>query len=81
MESRGRGRGPASPPAPYTRKLSGPQAKMSDTWVASLWLLGLLAGPQQVSLLGGKGIFRLLFLWVRGLLLTSDHHLPLSGSP
>lgn len=42
----------AAPPlssCPYTRKLSGPQAKMSDTWVASLLLLGLLAGLQQVS--------------------------------
>ncbi|XDA80751.1 hypothetical protein R6Z07F_010737 [Ovis aries] len=42
----------AAPPlssCPYTRKLSGPQAKMSDTWVASLLLLGLLAGPQQAA--------------------------------
>lgn len=42
----------AAPPlssSPYTRKLSGPQAKMSDTWVTSLLLLGLLAGLQQVS--------------------------------
>lgn len=42
----------AAPPLssfPYTRKLSGPQARMSDTWVASLLLLGLLASLQQVS--------------------------------
>ncbi|XP_040101668.1 transmembrane protein 92 isoform X2 [Oryx dammah] len=42
----------AAPPlssCPYTRKLSGPQARMSDTWVASLLLLGLLAGLQQAA--------------------------------
>ena len=42
----------AAPPLssfPYSRKLSGPQARMSDTWVASLLLFGLLAGLQQVS--------------------------------
>ena len=41
----------APPPSsfPCTRKLSGPQARMSDTWVASLLLLGLLASLQQVS--------------------------------
>lgn len=47
---------PASPPllpsCPDTRKLSGPNARMSDAWVLRLLpslLLGLLTGLQQVS--------------------------------
>lgn len=63
MERRGRGRGPASPAfpsSPYTRKLSGPHARMSDAWVLGLvptLLLGLLAGLQQVGeCLGGKSV-------------------------
>ena len=43
---------PPFPSAPYTPKLSGPHARMSDAWVLGLvptLLLGLLAGLQQVS--------------------------------
>lgn len=76
---------PPLPSSPYTRKLSGPHARMSDAWVSGLvfsLLLSLLAGLQQVSawevkLLNLPG----LPLWHRGLLLKSGHHLPLSGFP
>ena len=62
---------PPSPLLPSTRKLSGPPARMSDTWVLGLvptLLLALPAGLQQVSFLGGKPVRfgGVLPLWVRG---------------